>query len=251
MRMITGTSPQLSRMLLRFSGGGALGTTRRRLGSCFTADCLFIFEMPSTMLIRLGGSPFVSTNRPFGGGGEGDTETEAVRLWPGVGLGGVVGSRDAIRLRGSDAWRPSEAWVTNAVVRGGALAALVIDCFDSDELRERFDPPSSKSTAATAGGLFNLPDVSPTRTEPPLWSTEDGLETLRLLPPFARAALLMDSVTVSLAYPFSVSAARRAVGGAWTEPRFDFFLSRTASSSAAEPRFFGGVFSRTVADAYW
>ena len=72
------------------------------------AACLFSFEMPSTMLIRLG-SPLVSVNRVFGAEEEEETETEAVRLWPDVAFGGGVGSRDTTRLRGKEFCRPREA----------------------------------------------------------------------------------------------------------------------------------------------
>ena len=50
---MTGNSPRLS-LYAMLIGPGALGTTSIRLGSCLSAASLFIREMPSTMLIKLG-----------------------------------------------------------------------------------------------------------------------------------------------------------------------------------------------------
>ena len=85
-------------------GPGARGTTSRRLGSCFSAASLFMREIPSTMLIRLG-SPVVSVERA----GAGVPEVDAVRLWPGAVDGPADGctSSDAVRLRGSEFCRPN------------------------------------------------------------------------------------------------------------------------------------------------
>ena len=97
-----------------------------------------------------------------------------------------------------------------AVVRGGALAALTIDCFDSDELRDSDVPPSAARTAVTAGAFLTRPAFdgpatalpfparSASLTDPPKPSTVARFAVFFCLPDFARA-LLIDSVTVSLA----------------------------------------------------
>ena len=74
--LITGSSPKLS-LYAMLMGPGALGTTSIRLGSCLSAASLFIREMPSTMLIKLG-CPFVPL--PVAAAVEVEVEVDAVRL---------------------------------------------------------------------------------------------------------------------------------------------------------------------------
>ena len=145
-------------------------------------------------------------------------------------------SSDVVRLRApaSIFVRPRAACVVVGDIRGGALAELVIDCFDSDELRDSDGDP-------TAGGpaFFNRPEDGPASfgilNDPPIAPISGGLDTVRFR---ARAALLTDSLTVSLAYPFSVSSAVRDGRGACTEPRFVRLLSLATSSSSSA--FFAG-----------
>ena len=93
-------------------------------------------------------------------------DVETVRLcFVGVdGLPLVEGetSIDAVRLRGVEPWRTSDEGIDaceeTPAVLGGALAALVIDCFDSEELRESDVPPSANSAAATVGDFFSRPN---------------------------------------------------------------------------------------------
>ena len=133
----------------------------------------------------------------------------------------------------SDFARPSAACDAGDI-RGGALAALITDCFDTDEFRDSDGDP-------TAGGpaFFNRPEDGPASfgilNDPPIAPMSGGLDTVRFR---ARVALLTDSLTVSLAYPFSVSNAIRDGRGACTEPRFVRLLSLATSSSSSA--FFAG-----------
>ena len=224
---MTGSSPKLSLRAI-LMGPGALGTTSKRFGSCCSVACLFMREMPSTIVIRLG-SPLVSVERV----GEGVAEVDTVRLCPDAEVDdgpafGVDGSTlsDAVRLRGGELG-PAFAAAVAGFIRGGALAALAIDCLDREELREREVSPSATRTAFTAGLFFNLPapegpatgEPFGSLTEPPKPSTVDRFEPPFCLFAFARD-LLIDSVIVSLAYPFSVSSTIRVAGRVWTELRF-------------------------------
>ena len=75
---MTGNSPRLS-LYAMLIGPGALGTTSIRLGSCLNAASLFIREMPSTMLIKLG-CPFVPLPVAAAAAVEVEVEVDAVRL---------------------------------------------------------------------------------------------------------------------------------------------------------------------------
>ena len=191
-------------------GPGACGTTSMRFGSCLNAASLFIREMPSTMLIRLGSPLAVGVRgRTVGGAAPLGVDIDAARLWLGPAFAGCT-FNDAVRFRvESDFARPSAACVTGDI-RGGALAALMTDCFDIDELRD-----SAGDTAAGGPAFFSRCAGGPASpgilNDPPIPSMSGGLETVRFR---ARVALLTDSLTVSLAYPLSASGAIRNGRGA-------------------------------------
>ncbi|PIL34697.1 hypothetical protein GSI_03477 [Ganoderma sinense ZZ0214-1] len=225
---MTGSSPKLSLYSILI-GPGACGTTSIRFGSCLNAASRFMRDMPSTMLIKLV-SPVavVGSERTVSGAGPLGVDTDAVRLWPGLGFDGCISS-DAVRLRTAPAFaRPSAACVAGDI-RGGALAALIADCFDIDESRDSDGDPTGGGPA-----FLNRPEDGPASpgilNEPPIPSMSGGLDTVRFR---ARVALLTDSLTVSLAYPLSASGAIRDGLGACTEPRLVRFLSLATSASSS------------------
>ena len=160
-------------------------------------------------------------------------DTDAARLWLEPAFAGCT-FNDAVRFRvESDFARLGAACVAGDI-RGGALAALITDCFDIDELRD-----SAGDTAAGGPAFFSLCADGPASpgilNDPPIPSMSGGLETVRFR---ARVALLTDSLTVSLAYPLSAAGAIRDGRGAWTEPLFARFLSLATSASSSV--FFAG-----------
>lgn len=124
---------------LTFTGGGAFGSTSKRLGSCFAHAWRFSFATPSTMLMRLGTS--VSRVRPDRWG----DDTEFPRLCPFAGGGGLgldagsLISIDAVRLCAGGVvccWlEDADADVGERI--SGWVGVEAADCLDREELRER------------------------------------------------------------------------------------------------------------------
>lgn len=146
MLCVDGPAPALAGSLctssvsaLTFTGGGAFGSTSKRLGSCFAHAWRFSFATPSTMLMRLGTS--VSRVRPDRWG----DDTEFPRLCPFAGGGGLgldagsLISIDAVRLCAGGVvccWlEDADADVGERI--SGWVGVEAADCLDREELRER------------------------------------------------------------------------------------------------------------------